>query len=96
MDKVKIGNRTFYLGTITPSVLSIIKEKIESVSIPDPAEDGKTDIGDALLFVLTVIFDGDEDLALKTGQELAETEIQNVKIEQLTDAFQLIRKRIEG
>lgn len=96
MDKIKIGNRTFYLGTITPSILSIIKEKIESVSIPDPGEDGKTDIGDALLFVLTVIFDGDEDQALKTGQELTETEIQNVRVEQLIEAFQLIRRKTEG
>lgn len=96
MDKIKIGNRTFFLGVITPGVLESIKDKIENVSIPDPGKDGKTDIGDALLIVLTAIFDGDEEQALKIGQELAETEIQNVKIEQLTEAFQLIRKKIEG
>lgn len=95
MDKIKIGNRTFFLGIITPRVLDVIREKIGTVSISDPDKDGKVDIGEALLFVLTVIFDGDEELALKTGEELAKTEIQNVRIEQLTEALQLIRKRIE-
>lgn len=31
MDKIKIGNRTFFLGVITPGVLESIKDKIENV-----------------------------------------------------------------
>lgn len=54
MDKIKIGNRTFYLGIITSGVLDVIREKIGTVSISDPDKEGKVDIGEALLFVFVI------------------------------------------
>lgn len=95
MDKIKIGNRTFFLGAITPKTLNVLQEKIKSLTIPDIDSEGKTDVGDAVLFILTAIFDGDEEKALEIGQELAITEKDNVKIEQLTEAIEIIRNRIE-
>lgn len=95
MDKIQIGNRTFFLGMITPKTLNVLEEKIKGLTILDPDSEGKVDVGDALLFILTAIFDGDEEKALEIGQELAQTEIKNVKVEQLYEAIRLIRKRIE-
>lgn len=95
MDKIKIGNRTFFLGTITPKTLNALQEKIKGVTIPDIDSEGKTDVGDAVLFILTAIFDGDEKKALEVGQELAQTEIDNVGIEQLSEAIELIRRKID-
>lgn len=94
MDRIKIGNRTFFLGMITPKTLNSLEGQIKGLTIPDPDSEGKTDIGDAMLFVLTAIFDGDEEKAFEIGQELAETEIENVRIEQLIEAMEMIRKRI--
>lgn len=96
MDKIKIGNRTFFLGAITPKTLNVLQEKIKGLTIPDIDSEGKTDVGDAVLFVLTAIFDGDEEKAFEVGQELAQTEIENVRIEQLCEAVELIRKKLEG
>lgn len=95
MDKIKIGNRTFFLGAITLKTLNVLQEKIKGLTIPDIDSEGKTDVGDAVLFVLTAIFDGDEEKALEIGQELAQTEIENVRIEQISEAIRLIRERIE-
>lgn len=95
MDKIKIGNRTFFLGIITSTTLKVLEEQIKGLTIPDPASDGKTDVGDAVLFILTAIFDGDEEKAFEVGQELAQTEIENVKIEQLIEAIEIIRRKIE-
>lgn len=91
MDKIKIGNRTFFLGAITPKTLNVLREKIKILKIPDVDSEGKTDVGDAILFILTAVFDGDEEKALEIGQELAKTEIKNVTIEQLIEAIELIR-----
>lgn len=55
MDKVYIGNRSFFLGIIPPSTLAILTEKIKGLTIPDPDSEGKTDIGDAILFILTAV-----------------------------------------
>ena len=96
MDKVYIGNRSFFLGIIPPSTLAILTEKIKGLTIPDPDSEGKTDIGDAILFILPAVFGGDEEKALEVGQELAQTEIDNVRVEQLCDAIELIRKKLEG
>ncbi|HJH46033.1 hypothetical protein NXX36_19520 [Bacteroides fragilis] len=96
MDKIYIGNRPFLLGTIPPSTLEVLTEKIKGLTILDLDSEGKTDVGDAILFILTAIFDGDEEKALEVGQELAQTEIENVKVEQLCDAIELIRKNLEG
>lgn len=95
MDRIKIGNRTFFLGMITPKTLNSLEGQIKGLTISDPDSEGKTDIGDAILFVLTAIFDGDEEKAFEIGQELAETEIENVRIEQLIEAMEMIRKRID-
>lgn len=95
MDKIKIGERTFFLGMITPKTLNVLREKVKDLAIGDPDSDDKTDIGDAVLFVLTAIFDGDEEKAFEIGQELARTEIENVTVEQITEAVKLIRERID-
>lgn len=95
MDKIIIGNRTFFLGMITPKTLNVLQERIKGLTIPDIDSEGKTDVGDAVLFVLTAIFDGDEEKALEVGQELAQNEVDNVKVEQLCEAIVLIRQRIE-
>lgn len=95
MDKIKIGNRTFFIGIITSTTFKVLEEQIKGLTIPDPAFDGKTDVGDAVLFILTAIFDGDEEKAFEVGQELAQTEIENVKIEQLIEAIEIIRRKIE-
>lgn len=94
MDKIRIGNRTFFLGMITSKTLNVLEERIKDLSIPDPDSEGKTDIGDAVLFILTAIFDGDEDKALEVGQDLARTEIDNVTVEQITEAIKLINEKI--
>lgn len=96
MDKIKIGNRTFFLGIITSTTLKVLEEQIKGLTIPDPTSDGKTDVGDAVLFILTAFFDGDEEKAFEVGQELAQTEIENVRVEQLCEAVELIRKKLEG
>lgn len=96
MDKIHIGNRTFFLGMITPKTLNVLQEKVAYLTIPDIDSEGKTDVGDAVLFILTAIFDGDEEKALEIGQELTQTEIENVTIEQLCEAIELIRKKMEG
>lgn len=95
MDKIYIGNRSFFLGTIPPSTFAILTEKIKGLTIPDPDSEGKTDIGDAVLFILTAVFGGDEEKALEVGQELAKTEIENVTVEQLCEAIELIREHID-
>lgn len=94
MDRIKIGNRTFFLGMITPKTLNSLEGQIKGLTIPDPDSEGKTDIGDAVLFILIAIFDGDEEKALEIGRELAQTEIDNVKIEQLSEAIELIRRKM--
>lgn len=96
MDKIYIGNRSFFLGTIPPSTLAVLTEKIKGLTISDPDSEGKTDIGDAILFVLTAVLGGDEEKVLEVGQELAQTEIENVKVEQLCEAIELIRMKLEG
>lgn len=96
MDKIYIGNRSFFLGTIPPSTLKVLTEKIKGLTIPDPDSEGKTDVGDAVLFILTAVFGGDEEKALEVGQELAQTEIENMKVEQLCEAIELIRMKLEG
>lgn len=95
MDKIHIGKRTFFLGMITPKTFKVLEEQIKGLTIPDPDSEGKTDIGDAILFVLTAIFNGDEEKAIEMRKDLAQTEANNVKIEQLIEAVELIRKRIE-
>ncbi|WP_294590829.1 hypothetical protein [uncultured Bacteroides sp.] len=95
MDKIIIGNRTFFLGIITSATLKVLEEQIKGLTIPDIDSEGKTDVGDAVLFILTAIFDGDEEKAFEVGQELAQTEIDNVKIEQLIEAIEIIRRKIE-
>lgn len=95
MDKIQIGNRTFFLGMITPKTLNVLEERIKGLTILDPDSEGKVDVGDAVLFILTAVFDGDEEKAFEIGQELAQTEIENVKMEQLYETIRLIRKRIE-
>lgn len=95
MDKIQIGNRTFFLGMITPKTLNVLEERIKGLTIFDPDSEGKVDIGDAVLFILTAVFDGDEQKAFEVGQDLAQTEIENVKVEQLYEAIKLIRKSIE-
>lgn len=95
MDKIHIGNRAFFLGMITPKTFKVLEEQIKGLTIPDLDADGKTDIGDAILFVLTAIFNGDEEKAFEVGKDLAQTEVDNVNIEQLAEAIELIRKRIE-
>lgn len=96
MDKIYIGNRPFLLGTIPSSTLEVLTEKIKGLTIPEPDSEGKTDIGDAVLFILTAVFGGDEEKAFEVGQELAQTEVENVKVEQLCDSIELIRKKLEG
>jgi len=96
MDKIYIGNRSFFLGTIPPSTLEVLTEKIKGLTIPEPDTEGKTDIGDVVLFILTAVFGGDEKKAFEAGQELAQTEIDNVRVEQLCEAVELIRKKLEG
>ena len=96
MDKIKIGNRTFFLGIITSTTLKVLEEQIKGLTIPDIDSEGKTDVGDAVLFILTAIFDGDEEKAFEVGQELVQTEIENVRVEQLCEAVELIRKKLEG
>lgn len=96
MDKIIIGNRTFFLGIITSTTLKVLEEQIKGLTIPDIDSEGKTDVGDAVLFILTAIFDGDEEKAFEIGQELAQTEIDNVRVEQLCEAVDLIRKKLEG
>ncbi len=96
MDKIQIGNRTFFLGIITSTTLKVLEEQIKGLTIPDIDSEGKTDVGDAVLFILTAIFDGDEEKAFEIGQELAQTEIDNVRVEQLCEAVDLIRKKLEG
>lgn len=96
MDKIKIGNRTFFLGIITSTTLKVLEKQIKGLTIPDIDSEGKTDVGDAVLFILTAIFDGDEEKAFEVGQELAQTEIENVRVEQLCEAVELIRKKLEG
>nr|DAT59408.1 MAG TPA: hypothetical protein [Caudoviricetes sp.] len=95
MDKIKIGNRTFFLGMITAKTLKMLEKQIKGLTIPDPDKEGKANVGDALLFVLTAIYDGDEEKAFEIGQELAQAEIENVRIEQLIEAIKMIRNRIE-
>lgn len=55
MDKIYIGNRPFLLGTIPPSTLEVLTEKIKGLTILDLDSEGKTDVGDAILFILTAI-----------------------------------------
>lgn len=55
MDKIYIGNRSFFLGTIPPSTLEVLTEKIKGLTIPEPDTEGKTDIGDVVLFILTAV-----------------------------------------
>lgn len=96
MKKVKLGRREFELMQFTTERVNLLISQFKTLGKECLilGEDGKCEVGKVILFVLIACI-GNEHNALQVGEMLIETEGEYIKMEQLTEAFSIIRKAME-
>lgn len=94
MRKIKLGRREFEMMPLGVETVCLLKTKSETLGDDIGIdENGKSDIGDVVLFVLIACF-GNEHNAIQVGEMLAETEMGNITMDQATEALAIVRGAI--
>lgn len=94
MKTIKLGSKEFEFNAFTPETFKLLEKNIKLLTINPSKEEGKSDIGDVILFLLIAIF-GDEDKAMEEGLKLQEIDQKNVTEEQLNCALDVLNEMNE-
>ena len=95
MKTIQLGNKEFQLGELTLETINLLVQKSNLLKLLPSNAEGKTEIGDAILYILIAVF-GDEDRAMEEGLKLQETDQKNVTEQQFNYALDVLNEMIDN